>query len=175
MLGVVIDEDREAIYFDGVLPEHKKDVRTDRLQAYVDKLVKFKTVHDELEKATKNSALLSPELKQRRIEAAERGLPPPPFLVFAAMDALRESEYADRTYTVDGEADDFCAAKTFGLSRNANCTQVTIFTNDSDLVIYNLPKPVRVVQINEMSHSQDERGSLLTSLAFCRYTISYAR
>lgn len=99
---------------------------------------------------------------------ARRSLPPPPFLVFAVVEALLESDYAPRTFVVDGEADEFCAAKAFELSTKAEHPQTSIFTNDSDLIVYGLCDNVRVLQINEMTHDQDDRGRTLMSLEYCK-------
>lgn len=162
------DGSRVAIYFDGALPEHKKSTRIERLQAYVDKLNVFKAVHDNIAKATRRSeSKVSSEQAEQRLEIARRSLPPPPFLVFAVVEALRESEYASRTFVVRGEADEFCAAAALDISMQGDSPQLTIFTNDSDLIIYGLRDRVRVVQINEMSYEEDGRGTALTSLEYC--------
>lgn len=44
----------------------------------------------------------------------------------------------------------------------------SIFTNDSDLIVYGFDNRVRVVQINEMVRDDDERGSTLSSLEYCK-------
>ena len=86
----------------------------ERLQAYVDKLAVFKAVHDDIAKAARNSGSgRSQKQTEGRMGMARRSLPPPPFLVFAVVEALLESDYAPRTFVVDGEADEFCAAKAF--------------------------------------------------------------
>lgn len=102
------------------------------------------------------------------MDVARKSLPPPPFLVFAVVEALRESAYAGRTFVVDGEADEFCAAKAFDVSQRTSDAQISIFSNDSDLVIYGLSDRVRVVQINEMSHAQNDDKPVLQSLEFCK-------
>lgn len=110
---------------------------------------------------------VSPEHVERRLSEARKKLPPPPFLVFAVLDALRQSSYAKWTHTVNGEADDFCAAKALEVSQQAGVLQITIFTNDSDLIVYGLGDTTRVVQINEMSTGLDGHGQVLMGLEFC--------
>lgn len=163
------DTAREAIYFDGALPAHKQAVRIERLQAYVDKLAVFKSVHDDIVKvARKSHSTVSTKQAEGQIGMASRTLPPPPFLVFAVIEALESSEYAARTFVVNGEADEFCAAKAMAMSPNAASPQSTIFTNDSDLILHGLSGSARVVFINEMFWNEDERGQRLDSLEFCR-------
>lgn len=159
---------REAIYFDGALPEHKKAVRIERLQAYIDKLVVFKTIHDELTKASKSlTSEVSQKNIQQKIEATRRSLPPPPFLVFAVIEALQSSKYASRTFVVDGEADDFCAAKAMNMSQEDARPHFSIFTNDSDLIIPGVGDRVRVVLINEMSSDMEGGTQTLSGVEFC--------
>lgn len=70
-----------------------------------------------------------------RLQAAKNRLSPPPFLVSAVIESLLDSEYADRTWVVDGEADGFCAAAAYEQARGNNPRKgIAIFTNDSDLV-----------------------------------------
>lgn len=160
------DAAREAIYFDGILPEHKKETRLQRLQAYIDKLVVFKAIHDGLAKAAKNARSgIPPKQMETQLERAQRSLPPPPFLVFAVVEALLDSVYANRTCVVDGEADDFCAARAMDLALAGDQTQVSIFTNDSDLMLFNFDRHVRIVQISEMSFDEDQ--PILTGLQYC--------
>lgn len=163
------DEASEAIYFDGVLPERKRETRIDRLQAYIDKLVTFKAVHDEATKGLKNSRnRVSPEQVEQQLDNVRKSTPPPPFLVFAAIDALRQSKYASRTYVVDGEADEFCAAHALEISPASDSSlATTIFTNDSDLIVYGLGDSTRIVQINDMSYGKDEHQDVLHGLEFC--------
>lgn len=73
---------------------------------------------------------------------------------------------------MNGEADEFCAAKAFDTSLQADTSRISIFTNDSDLVVYGLPEHVRVVQINEMSNSNDASERMLKNLEFSRWSAS---
>lgn len=138
-----------------------------RLQAYTDKLVVFKSVHDELAKAAKNARSgITCKQMETQLEKAHRSLPPPPFLVFAVVEALLDSVYGDRTFVVDGEADELCAAKAVNVSLTRDCSQVSIFTNDSDLMLFDFDRNVRIINIGEMSSNEDH--SALTGLQHCK-------
>lgn len=82
---------REAIFFDGALPPSKKDVRIERLQAYIARLQAFK------QNSAASLSSTSPELR--------KSLPPPPFVVFAVVEELLCSSYQAVTHLVPGEAD----------------------------------------------------------------------
>lgn len=69
--------------------------------------------------------------------------PPSAFLVPAILDALRTSKYALITSVVPGEADLFCA-------RAALEPRRTIFTNDSDLLLYDLGTFSEVAFFNQL-------------------------
>lgn len=60
-----------------------------------------------------------------------RGLPAPPFLVPAVLDALSTTKYASITEVVPGEADTSCA-------KAARDQGGIILTSDSDLLVYNI-------------------------------------
>jgi hypothetical protein len=68
-------------------------------------------------------------------------LPKPAFVVSAVIESLMVSDYSKEIWVVDGEADTFCAALACTVSTqyvlNNIKSYVTIFTNDSDLLIWN--------------------------------------
>lgn len=67
----------------------------------------------------------------RPLPASLKGVPAPPFMVPAILDAISESAYAAITAVVPDEADPYCA-------RAAQESGATILTSDSDLLVYYL-------------------------------------
>lgn len=133
------------------------------MQGYVNRIVNYKQIHAQATKSRKRKrgfeALDS--RASRSIEKAKSGLPPPPFLVFAVVEALVSSRYADRTWVVKGEADAFCAAAAAMEAAGEAERNSTIFTNDSDLVLFNFDVPVKVAIINELKEVGGPEGNLL--------------
>lgn len=78
----------------------------------------------------------------RTLTPTRQALPTPAFIVPAVLDALRVSGYASVTSVVPGEADLFCARAALEPNR-------TIFTNDSDLLLYDLGASGEVVFLNQ--------------------------
>ena len=94
-------------------------------------------------------------------------LAPPPFLVAAVIEALfASSEYAGLTWVVDGEADAFCAAAAYEIASDDGYVSISIFTNDSDLLIWESGWQTRIVMIDEMTENEDESGMTLQALRF---------
>ncbi|MCJ1308828.1 hypothetical protein MMC25_002483 [Agyrium rufum] len=133
----------ERLYFDGYLPAHKREIRLQRLDAYLRQLIVFQAAH--------NKGLESKAIPERSEAQADKAasfslldvsstkspyhrstpLPAPSFLVPAVLDALRSSPFAARTEVIPGEADTFCAAlvkKSSGL----------VLTSDSDLLVHDV-------------------------------------
>jgi hypothetical protein len=135
--------DIEALLFDGALPPSKKDVRIERVQAYVTKLHAFKQL------STTNLSSISTELR--------KSLPPPPFLVFAVVEELlRHPHYGPVTYVVPGEADPYCVAAALELAGKDPERVVTIFSDDADLLVYNPGLNTRVIALRDLSESEFE-------------------
>lgn len=140
-----------AIFFDGALPATKKDIRIARLQRYVDSLVAYQALHQEFSKTSRmgmtdaSKAWNSPTLERSR-----GALPGLPFLVPAIVEGLSKSVYADVTYVVPGEADGFCVAAARKACAADSSKKVVIFSNDSDLLVYNCGPQTRVVMFTEL-------------------------
>lgn len=159
---------REGIYFDGALPAYKTPIRLDRMQSYVNRIVSYKHLHDQASKTRKRKRgrdNVTEDRSTRGLEKAKTCLPPPPFLVFAVAEALAASRYADRTWVVNGEADSFCAAAAADPARRYSGGS-TIFTNDSDLVLFDFDEAVRVAIINEMQEGGSVDGNRLEVFDF---------
>lgn len=118
----------------------------------------------------------SAKKQERETQAAVRKLlPPPPFLVAAVIEALMASEYRDDTWVVDGEADAICAAEAHMhsviSSREGYETPISIFTNDSDLIIWRTgakgcnPHP-RIVMLSSIKERYVEGACILEALSF---------
>ncbi|KAF7197559.1 hypothetical protein HII31_01062 [Pseudocercospora fuligena] len=140
----------DAILFDGALPSSKKDVRIDRLQNYTNRLQAFK------QSSTSSLSSLDGQ--------ARKSLPPPPFLVFALVEELLLSNYADVTYVVPGEADPYCIAAAQALP--ADSKSITIFSDDADLLVYKASKACRIVPFRDLSESEMTSGIVLTCDAY---------
>lgn len=95
------------------------------------------------------------------VTPARKALPPPAFLVPAVLDALRTSKYASVTSVVPGEADLFCARAALEPGR-------IIFTNDSDLLLYDLGTFGEVVFFKdlELRSSHETSNSCATLYAY---------
>ncbi|CAK4031954.1 Hypothetical predicted protein [Lecanosticta acicola] len=134
-----------AILFDGALPHAKRSVRIGRLQAYAEKVHVYK-------QSDKAGMLLDGRARKR--------LPPPPFLVFAVVEELRQSKYGHVTYVVPGEADPYCIIAAIQVSDEASETTVTIFSDDSDLLVYNLgQRSVCVAPFRDLDDEQTISGT----------------
>lgn len=127
-----------AILFDGALPPSKKDTRISRLQSYAERVRKYK-----------ETAKAPPSLNSQALNA----LPPPPFLVFAIVEELLQSAYSSKTYVVPGEADPYCVA-----AAQQNSGDITIFSDDSDLLVYSLGDRTCVAPFRELSNEKTEAG-----------------
>ena len=157
---------REGIYFDGALPAYKKSIRHERSQNYVEKLITFKTLHDAAGKASKtsNTSVYSTPV---RLSGVHKDLPPPPFLVPAVLEALHRSAFADRIYLVDGEADTFCAAAALQqIHSHGPDVPISIFSNDSDLLVYDTGPQTRVILINEVQERDFAGNVILEGFGF---------
>ncbi|KAJ9659887.1 hypothetical protein H2201_007145 [Coniosporium apollinis] len=125
-----------SFFFDGLLPDAKKQTRVSRLQSYLDQLSVFRALNNQgLPAAVSESLpedftadeLFSPVVVPSRLSA----LPASPFLVPAAIEALLHSEFGSVTTVVPGEADAYCA----DLARREGGI---IVTGDSDLLAHDL-------------------------------------
>ncbi|KAK5169698.1 uncharacterized protein LTR77_005676 [Saxophila tyrrhenica] len=157
----------EGIYFDAALPAYKTQIRLDRMQGYVNRLINFKQNHDQISKSRQVPGFSHLDSRAyRALEKARDGLPPPPFLVFAVVEALLRSRYAERTWCVDGEADGYCAAAAEEAGGKKGGRGSVVFTNDSDLVLFNFQAEVKVALINEMKETGGPEGNRLELYQF---------
>lgn len=147
---------RDSILFDGALPASKKDVRIDRLQSYIARLKAFKK--------TSSSGLSSSSYSMMTTTmttggSARKSLPPPPFLVFAVVEELVRSKYANVTFVVPGEADPFCvvaaaeaaAAQAMISGVQEAASPITIFSDDSDLIVFEAGAQTRIVPFRDLT------------------------
>ncbi|KAL8929030.1 MAG: hypothetical protein Q9208_001473 [Pyrenodesmia sp. 3 TL-2023] len=141
----LIEVHSSHIYFDGLLPFHKRNIRQARLETSLRNLVKAHDLYPSGFLCSQLASSLSQPLietigsssfkhallfyPQAPLPPSHRNLPAPPFLVPAVLDALAQSPYAIVTEVVPGEADTYCALA-------AHQTGGTILTNDSDLLVY---------------------------------------
>ncbi|KAL8758965.1 MAG: hypothetical protein Q9184_003770 [Pyrenodesmia sp. 2 TL-2023] len=141
------------IYFDGLLPVHKRGTRQARLETSLRDLIKTHDLYPSgfpfPQRASSsffqpciqsiNALSVEEDLRHSQIgllfhsqpplPPCHRSLPAPPFLVPAILDALAQSPYARVTEVVPGEADTYCAHAVYQIGG-------TILTNDSDLLVY---------------------------------------
>ncbi|CAJ2501870.1 Uu.00g047230.m01.CDS01 [Anthostomella pinea] len=124
------------IYFDGYLPPSKWAVRQERLLGESRKMKDLVASHPVGSPCSPENAFadLKAEisLTQSFGRSAAENLPKPPFLVPAAIEALRNSQYwGPLIQVVPGEADLFCA-------EDVRQKGGTVLTSDSDLLIQDL-------------------------------------
>ena len=148
ILGLTI-RCRWNVFFDGYLPEHKRPTRLTRLESSLKELTKFQSLQSNglrSSKSTTSSPSVNPSQlfdSSRVVPPLLRGVPAPPFLVPAVLDALASSEYASITEVVPGEADGFCA-------KAAKALGAVILTGDSDMLVYDLGSTGSVAFFNQM-------------------------
>lgn len=110
--------------------------------------------------------------------SARKSLPPPPFLVFAVVEELVRSKYANVTFVVPGEADPFCvvaaAEAAAAAAAQAMCSGVqeaaspiTIFSDDSDLIVFEAGAQTRIVPFRDLTVT--EMGETTTVLQGYEY------
>lgn len=95
--------------------------------------------------------------------SARKSLPPPPFLVFAVVEELVRSKYANVTFVVPGEADPFCVVAAAEAAAAAAAAQamisgvqeaaspITIFSDDSDLIVFQAGAQTRIVPFRDLT------------------------
>ncbi|KAL8995272.1 MAG: hypothetical protein Q9169_004945 [Polycauliona sp. 2 TL-2023] len=153
------------IYFDGYLPLHKRRVRLGRLESCLKDLIKLQA------KCPKGLALagLHPEASPTPLTHSQlfnsfhsvphvlRGLPAPPFLVPAVLDALSTSTHASITEIVPAEADTACA-------KAAKDEGGVILTNDSDMLVYDIGDTSAVVFFSGLEIHEEPESTHVVSV-----------
>ena len=127
-----------AIYFDGVLPATKLEVRRHRLHQTMAQLA----------------------LKKEAMKAYKEGskkMPAPPFLVPVVLEALLASKFGNVVTVVPAEADTYCAEEAASYEAQTG-KMATIITNDSDLLIQASGAQTRVMFLTGLMRS-GEPGS----------------
>lgn len=169
---------RDSILFDGALPASKKDVRIDRLQSYIARLKAFKkTSSSGLSSSSSSYSMMTTTMTTGG--SARKSLPPPPFLVFAVVEELVRSKYANVTFVVPGEADPFCVVAAAEAAVAAAAAQamisgvqeaaspITIFSDDSDLIVFEAGAQTRIVPFRDLTVT--EMGETTTVLQGYEY------
>ena len=138
---------REHIYFDGLLPPGKHDIRVERLRSYLKQLITYQILNPNRLPTRSDKVELSIESRHLfgtfSVQSTSRGLPATPFLVPAVIEALGSSHHAETVEIVPGEADSYCAQAT---RRSGGI----ILTSDSDLLIHNLGDSGAVAFFNQV-------------------------
>lgn len=156
-----------ALFFDGVLPSSKEPTRFERLNSSRKQLVKFRDA---------NPSLIAEPGKNRRITSRSpfsffivpekiNALPALPFLVPAVVEALNESRFQSQTRVVPAEADVYCA-------KHASLNGGSIFTSDSDLLVYDMTKKTSVVLFKDIELVESSSGNVSGQK---RYVVEYPR
>lgn len=127
---------RGAIYFDGSLPQSKRQVRLLRLFEGSD-------IANQYFLSTKSGIRPIPGCRIRN-QYRDDWLPKPAFIVPTVLESLRSlQKYREITHLVPGEADPYCAED---VRKNGG----TILTGDSDLVLYDLGSTGGVVFFHDL-------------------------
>lgn len=162
---------RDSILFDGALPASKKDVRIDRLQSYIARLKAFKkTSSSGLSSSSSSYSMMTTTMTAGG--SARKSLPPPPFLVFAVVEELVRSKYANVTFVVPGEADPFCvvaaaeaaAAQAMISGVQEAASPITIFSDDSDLIVFEAGAQTRIVPFRDLTVTEMGETTTMTKI-----------
>ena len=154
-----------AIFFDGALPEIKRDVRMHRLEQCLLQMQKYRAVHagssNNSGDARMNYQSIADTKGNRnafnsmlQIPAKLKTLPASSFLVASVIEALQTSRYGHLAAVVPGEADCFCAAYT-------RMHGGMILTSDSDLLAYDLGPSGSVAFLKDIEMHATGEGSRL--------------
>ncbi|QDS75601.1 hypothetical protein FKW77_006405 [Venturia effusa] len=135
-----------AVFFDGILPSSKEPTRFERLNSSRKQLERFRSNTPSLIAEPGKGRKLTPRLpfSFSRGQDKLKALPALPFLVPAAIEALNESRYRFQTRVVPAEADVYCA-KYASLHGGG-----TIFTSDSDLLVYDMTEKSNIVLFKDI-------------------------
>jgi len=118
------------IFFDSALPDTKTPVRISRLEDSLHKLITYRNRTPNLRFSGSRSMPSSENFFQRKRYSgctSKQSLPAPPFIVAAALSALKNDE---RVETVPGEADGYLAAAAISSGGGL------VLTGDSDLLVF---------------------------------------
>ncbi|KAI9803157.1 MAG: hypothetical protein M1833_001228 [Piccolia ochrophora] len=150
--GFIIDR----IYFDGGLPEAKQGERIGRLGSCVGDVAAYRKLFDSGLRCSSNQVYgihkgsVPMGFKKKTRTPDMTALPFPPFISPAAYEALSKSfKYANAVEVVPGEADAWCAARALEAGG-------TVFTDDSDLLVYSLGSNSSVVILRETKFMEEE-------------------
>lgn len=152
-----------AIFFDGVLPSAKEPTRFERLNSSRKQLEIFRSSNPSLIAEPGKGRRFTPRLpfSYSTVHDKLKALPALPFLVPAAIEALIDSRYQSQTRVVPAEADVFCA-------KYASLHGGTIFTSDSDLLVYDMAEMTNIILFRDIELIGN------TSIQK-RYVVEYAR
>lgn len=161
---------RDSILFDGALPASKKDVRIDRLQSYIARLKAFKKTSSSGLSSSSSYSMMTTTMTTGG--SARKSLPPPPFLVFAVVEELVRSKYANVTFVVPGEADPFCvvaaaeaaAAQAMIPGVQEAASLITIFSDDSDLIVFEAGAQTRIVPFRDLTVTEMGETTTTTTI-----------
>ncbi|KAM7206899.1 XPG domain containing domain containing protein [Naviculisporaceae sp. PSN 640] len=140
-----------AIYFDGFLPQEKREERISRLLGLSSDLrIYFNQCPDGLPPKKTSTGQQQPWSSRTRNLPTKRP-PYPPFLVPAVLEALRNSpKYGSLTKLKPGEADVFCA-------QHVSQQGGIILTSDSDLLVHDLGQDGSVIFYTDIEIDLDSK------------------
>jgi len=159
--SLVLTVPREALFFDGYLPEWKIRTRLERTCRTSSELKAYFLAHPTV--VPKPKCFGSSAHRQVPLFPESTGfskgtrLPPPAFAVQAVLETLRRSDrYGPITELVPGEADPFCAE----FARKHACV---VLTSDSDLLVFDLGPDGGVVFFKDMEECSADESRYLTA------------
>lgn len=134
---------RDAIIFDGALPDSKLPTRNFRMTDNARSLSDYKQIHKAEDPQNGNAW-------SRKLQKARLKVITPAFLVATVLEGLLASEWAEKTIVVPDEADKFCVAAAKTACREQPNLSVAIFSDDSDFTVFDSGAATEVVQFNGM-------------------------
>ncbi|KAK0335562.1 hypothetical protein LTR91_007244 [Friedmanniomyces endolithicus] len=153
--GFVVD----TIFFDGALPASKRATRIKRLTGLAVDVDLYRRRHEKLLLSRASDGELA-EFRRTQKDLV------PPFLVQAVQEALLSSRFKDVVYCCPGEADEFCVAAARKACMIHPDERVAIFTNDSDLAVFDSGKQTKIVLLNTYEICMDDTSEFTTATVF---------
>ncbi|KAF2764957.1 hypothetical protein EJ03DRAFT_355328 [Teratosphaeria nubilosa] len=148
----------ELIYFDGALPLTKRSIREARMTAYVNSIHGLYDAYEQsMQKLHSSGTYASRNAwDDLALQQAKTRAPPPAFLVPAVLEALRESQYRERTFVMPDEADKFCILTARLQCQQDPASKIAIFSNDSDLLVFDSGQQTKIIFFSELRFSTDK-------------------
>jgi hypothetical protein len=152
------------------MPQSKRETRLERMEKTRQQLESYP--HVQLNQPSQIRQTIPVNYQkalwdQPMLSTRRQVLPPPAFLVAAAIESLQSSAWAAKVHVVPEEADSACARAMSGAG-------MSVLTNDSDLALYPFHEDNRIVWLHSVTKTMPKnptfsylRGSILQPSRMC--------